>query len=397
MAGTDNSQSLIGHVYDVIVVGLGGVGSSACYALAKRGLRILGIDQYHPPHSFGSSHGDTRIIRKSYFEHPDYVPLLQVAYPLWREIEDQSQRQLYFPTGLLEIGPGDGVVIQGILQSASQHQLPIERWTMAEARKHFPCIEGDPRWQAIYEKDAGYLLVEQCVATYLEQAARLGATLRYSEKVLGWEPKSNAVCIQLEKETIHAKKLILCAGPWAGQVLAGYQLPMTVLRKHLYWYRCEGDTYHESQGFPCFFYDTPEGFFYGFPVQGELGLKVARHSGGAPIHVVDGTHVRDSEDQNLVESFLRSYLPGVLGSQSSSSALSRWSGCYYTMTPDEHFVVDRLPDLPQVVVTAGLSGHGFKFTSVLGEVACRLVMDEEPGFDIRFLGIDRFLGPRSNY
>jgi glycine/D-amino acid oxidase-like deaminating enzyme len=267
---------------------------------------------------------------------------------------------------------------------------------MNEARNHFPGIKGDWCWQAIYEKDAGYLLVEQCVANYLQQAERFGATLRYSERVKHWEARSNAVVVQLEKETLQANKLVLCAGPWAQQALASYRLPLTILRKHLYWYRCESDAYLETLRFPCFFYDAPDGFYYGFPAQGEFGLKVARHNGGAPVHVVDGTHVREMEDQTLVENFLRSYLPGVLGSQSSSTALSRWSGCYYTMTPDEHFIVDRLPDSRNVVVIAGLSGHGFKFTSVLGEIACRLALGEDVGLDIRFLGIDRFLNQPSN-
>ena len=377
--------------YDVIVVGLGGVGSAACYALAKSGLKVLGIDQYQPPHSFGSSHGDTRIIRKSYFEHPSYVPLLKSAYTLWQEIESRSQTQLYFPTGLLEIGPSDGVVIQGILRSATEHRLPIDQFTMQQAQAHFPGIQGDPTWQVVFEKDAGYLLVEKCIATYLEQAEQFGAFLRYHEKVFSWTGKSHAVQVQLRNETLHAKKLVLCAGPWAQQALSTYGLPFTVLRKHMYWYRAENKNYLQSHGFPCFFYDTPDGYFYGFPEHGEFGLKVARHSGGTPVPLVDGTHERELADQQLVEQFLLRYLPHVLGPQSKSSALSRWQGCYYTMTPDENFIVDRLPDFPQVVVIAGLSGHGFKFTSVLGDIACRLVMGIETGFDISFLSINRFL------
>ena len=290
-------------IYDVAIVGLGGAGSAVCYSLAKRGLRVLGIDQYRPPHDFGSSHGDTRIIRKSYFEHPSYVPLLVKAYSLWQELEAHSQNQLYFPTGLLEMGPGDGVVIQGILRSANEHQLPIEQWTMEEAMSHFPGVDGDPSWTAIFEKDAGYLLVEKCVATYLEQAERWGATLRYREKMTAWTAASQAVQIQLPHETLHAKKLVLCAGPWARQALAAYQLPLQVLRKHLYWYRSGSQSYLQSHGFPCFFYDTPSGYFYGFPEHGEFGLKVARHSGGTPIEHVGDPHVREPEDEKRVEEF----------------------------------------------------------------------------------------------
>lgn len=390
MIQQDNIISNAESLFDAIVVGLGGVGSATVFSLADRGLKVLGIDQYHPPHEFGSSHGDTRIIRKSYFEHPSYVPLLKTAYALWEEIEARSQSQLFFPTGLLEIGPGSGVVIQGILRSAAEHQLPIEKWSMQDAQKHFPGIQGDSNWQVVFEKDAGYLLVEKCVATYLEQARRLGATLRYGEKVMAWDAKMQGVQVRLQNEVVHAKKLVLCAGPWAQNALSAYRLPLNVLRKHMYWYRCATQGYLKSQGFPCFFYDTPEGYFYGFPEHGPFGLKVARHSGGTPIERIDGSHDRDPEDQQLVEQFLMRHLPGVLGSPAETSALARWSGCYYTMTPDENFIVDRLPDLPQVVVIAGLSGHGFKFTSVLGKIAANLVMESEVGLELSFLGIERF-------
>jgi monomeric sarcosine oxidase len=378
-------------MFDVIVVGLGGVGSATCYALAKKGLKVLGIDQHQPPHGFGSSHGDTRIIRKSYFEHPSYVPLLKSAYALWQEIETCSQTQLYYPTGLLEIGPGDGVVIQGILRSAAEHQLPIDKLSMRQAQEQYPGIDGDPSWQVVFERDAGYLLVEKCVSSYLEQAKLLGATLRYHERMISWVGQSQGVQVRLQDETMHAKKLVLCAGPWAQQALSTCDLPLKVLRKHMYWYRCDTQDYMQSHGFPCFFFDSPDGYYYGFPDHGAFGLKVARHSGGTPVSRVDGSHDLDPGDQQLVEKFLGRYMPNVLGRQSNPSALTRWSGCYYTMTPDENFVVDRLPDFPQVVVIAGLSGHGFKFTSVLGDIASHLVMETDCGLDIGFLGINRFM------
>jgi glycine/D-amino acid oxidase-like deaminating enzyme len=162
----------------------------------------------------------------------------------------------------------------------------------------------------------------------------------------------------------------------------------------MYWYRSGTADYLQSHGFPCFFYDTPAGYYYGFPEHGEFGLKVARHSGGTPVENVDGMHAREPEDERFVEDFLRRYLPGVLSTSPRDATPARWSGCYYTMTPDENFIVDRLPDSPQVVAIAGLSGHGFKFTSVLGEIASRLVLDEDVGLDIGFLSIRRFLDPK---
>lgn len=371
---------------DVLVVGLGGVGSAACYALAKQGYRVVGIDQFDPPHSMGSSHGDTRIIRKSYFEHPNYVPLLIRAYELWRTLETEVSKQLYFPTGLLEIGPPNGAVLSGVARSAAEYSLPIEVMSMHRAVTRYPGIGGADDWQAILEEDAGYLLVEECVAAHLDEARKLGAQIRIHERMLRWHANSHGVEVQTERETLHADKLILCAGPWASQVLSSYRVPLKVLRKHLYWYACKDECYSQNRGFPCFFYDTPSGYYYGFPDHKAQGLKVARHSGGQIVSdSVTGQHNPDPEDRNLVEVFLANYLP------ETTLQLRRWSGCYYTMTPDEHFIVDRLPDAPNVVVVAGLSGHGFKFTSVLGQIASELAVKNTSEFDIDFLSMRRFL------
>lgn len=380
---------------DAIVLGVGGVGAAALYALAKRGLNVLGIDQHQPPHPFGSSHGDTRIIRKSYFEHPSYVPLLQQAYSLWKSLEQHSNKQLYFPTGLLEIGPGDGPVIQGVLRSADEHQLPIERMSMRQAEREFPGIRGNPQWEAILEKDAGYLLVERCIQTQMDLARSLGATILTNTCVTHWSADKNCVSVQTSSETYTARKLILCAGPWSARALQELNLPLQVLHKYLYWYETQPHHYLQSIGFPCFFFDTPEGYYYGFPQRDSLGLKVARHSGGAPTSQVDGIHPPDLDDQRHVESFLHSYMPHAAPLPNSHS-LVQSKGCYYTMTPDEHFIVDTLPDNHRVYLIAGLSGHGFKFTSVLGELAAQFVSEESPNINLDFLKLSRFSPSQSN-
>lgn len=370
---------------DVLVVGLGGVGSAACYALAKQGYRVVGIDQFSPPHCFGSSHGDTRIIRKSYFEHPSYVPLLQGAYQHWQELEIAFGKQLYFPTGLLEIGPADGLVIQGVLQSAKDHSLPIETFSMPTARNRYPGIDGEEHWQVILEEDAGYLLVEECISAHLQLASSLGAEIRINEKMLQWHEDNRGIIVDTDQATLRAKKLILCAGPWATQAIGEIGVPLQVLHKHLYWYSCKSPRYSQDQGFPCFFFDTPTGYYYGFPDHSGNGLKVARHSGGeSVIGPVDGKHPYNSEDQHLVELFLRNHLPDA------KLELIRTSGCYYTMTPDEHFIVDRLPSHPNAIVIAGLSGHGFKFTSVLGQIACEMATQGGSSYDLDFLSLKRF-------
>ncbi len=377
--------------YDVIVLGLGGVGSAAAFAIAKQGHQILGIDQYSPPHNRGSSHGETRIIRKSYFEHPSYVPLLCRAYDLWRELESRTGSQLYHATGLLEIGPADGVVVPGVLTSAAQFGLPIERLTMAEAMVRYPWLRGDDSWSVVLEKDAGYLNVEACVQAHLRCAADLGAELIMNQKVVGWETDGKGVSVRTRNQVYRAEKLILAAGPWAGELLSQFRIPLTVLHKHLYWYETNDHAYCEADGFPCFFYETPTGHFYGFPKRDAFGLKIARHSGGETANFeIDGVHQRNSGDQSAVETFLGANLPQV------SRRMTRWAGCYYTMTPDENFIIDTLPSCPQVTIIAGLSGHGFKFTSVLGELAADLATNQRLSPNLGFLQLSRFVKPTSS-
>ena len=371
--------------YEAIVVGLGGVGSAAAYSLAKRGHRVLGLDQYSPPHNRGSSHGETRIIRKSYFEHPEYVPLLGRAYDLWRELESRTGMQLYVATGLLEIGPSDGMVIPGVLRSAARFDLPIERMTMSEATYRYPSLRGDPSWSVLFEQDAGYLNVEACVQAHLKCAAQFGAELAMEQTVLGWQADGTGVSVRTKDRVLRADKLIITAGPWAGELLRDFQIPLHVLSKHLYWYETNNHAYREPDGFPCFFYETPAGCFYGFPERDALGLKIAQHTGGEQVNAqIDGVHERDTRDQTAVETFLASNLPEV------SRRMTRWSGCYYTMTPDENFIVDSLPNYPQVTIVAGLSGHGFKFTSVLGELAADIATNKKLDSDLTFLGLSRF-------
>jgi len=373
------------RTYDAIVIGLGGVGSAAAFALSGRGYRVLGIDQFSPPHNRGSSHGETRIIRKSYFEHMSYVPMLCRAYELWRKLETHTGVQLYYPTGLLEIGPVDGIVIPGVQRSAAEFGLPIEQLTMAEARYRYPGLQGDESWTVLFEKDAGYLRVEACVAAHLKSAMQEGAELLMEQKVLDWNIDGKGISVRTESQVFRAHRLIVTAGPWASEMLGRFGVPLQVLHKHMYWYETYNQAYSEANGFPCFFYETPAGHFYGFPDRDALGLKVARHSGGEKVDSkIDGVHYRSDEDQQAVELFLQANLPSV------SHRLTRWTGCYYTMTPDENFVVDTLPEMPQVAIVAGLSGHGFKFASVLGELAADLAISGGLSSDLSFLKLSRF-------
>lgn len=370
---------------DVIVIGLGGVGSAAAWHLAHSGLRVLGFDRFDPPHDHGSSHGQSRVIRKAYFEHPNYVPLLQAAYLAWNELEQASAQSLYFPVGLLEVGPVDGVIVPGILASAAEHQLPIERLDAAEIHARWPGVriaEGDV---GLFEAEAGYLLVEACVAAHLQVAAAAGAVLRFNERVVSWNADGDQVRVTTNQGEYQAARLVIAGGPWADQLLAELQLPLRLLRKDLYWYVGGATDYRAASGMPTFLFETPAGYYYGFPEIDHRGLKVARHDGGTPLASADElTREIDIADQTLVERFLATHLPRSMGT------LAEHATCIYTMTPDEHFVVDRHPEHPQVALAAGLSGHGFKFASILGRILAELATDGKSSLPIDFLSLKRF-------
>jgi len=374
------------NTFDLIVIGTGGLGSAATVHAARRGLRVLGLDRFPGGHDQGSSHGETRIIRQAYFEHSDYVPLLRRAYELWNELEALVGQQLFFPVGLLQVGPADGQVVPGVLRSAREHQLDVDTLSAAEVSRRFPGFLVRPEWTGVFERRAGYLLVESCVLAYLAQARRAGAELREGVEVRGWRSTGRTVEVDTDQGIFSTARLVVTAGPWAGQVLADLGLGLHVRRKHLYWFEPQGDTYHERQGAPTFLYETNDGVYYGFPQRDAAGVKVAEHSGG--VEVADprlDPRALDPTDQQRVRRFIDQYLPQAAG------RVNRHGVCFYTMSPDENFVVDRHPHDERVVFAAGLSGHGFKFASVLGEALVELAVDGATRLPIDFLRRERLI------
>jgi sarcosine oxidase len=371
--------------YDAIVLGAGGVGSAAMHQLARRGLRVLGIDRFAPPHDRGSSHGQTRIIRQAYFEHADYVPLLLESYRLWEELERQTGRQLLLNTGLVEIGPSDGVVVPGVLEAAGRHGLAIETLTPAASQERWPALYVPDDMVAVFEPKAGALRVEQCVRAHLVAAQEAGADLRVGVEVLGWAFEGDSASIDTTAGRFSAARLIVTAGAWAGRLLADLDLKLEVRRKAMLWYPESDPTTRADAGFPCFLYELPNGVFYGMPSIDGSGVKVAEHSGGEPVD--DPLHVDRSlreRDLEPVEAFLRTHLPTVL------PACRDHAICLYTMSPDEHFIVDRHPQHPHVVFAAGLSGHGFKFAPALGTALADLGLNGTTPLPIGFLSLERF-------
>jgi len=372
---------------EVICIGTGGVGSAVLWNLARRGVDVIGLDRFPPAHDRGSSHGRTRVIRLAYFEHPDYVPLLRRSYELWTELEEASGRDLYRETGLLEVGPPDGEIIPGVQAAAAEHGLAIENVDSDALGSEFPGFVVPPGHEAVFEQQAGYLRVEECIATQLQLAQESGACVLTGLSVLGWEATAGGVTVDTDQGSFGADSLVIAAGAWAGDLLADLQLPLRVLRKPLFWFEAD-DRYAADNACPLFFFETPSGLFYGFPAVDDSGLKVAEHSGGDsvsdPLTVDRSLH---ESDRRAVSDFLEAHLPGVVTAQPTDHSV-----CMYTSTPDAHFIVDRHPDYPQVSVAAGLSGHGFKMASALGETLADLATGEVTRADLQFLAFERLLG-----
>ncbi len=370
---------------DAIVIGTGGVGSAALHHFALRGLRVVGVDRFPPGHDRGSSHGATRVIRQAYFEHPDYVPLLQQAYRQWEQLEQPTGTTLLHRVGLLEIGPPDGVVLPGVRDSARRHRLDVDDLDHREVAQRFPGLRMPEGYEAVFERQAGYLLVEECVRAHVEAAVRLGATL-HRAAVRQWHSDSSGhVRVQTDQGELIASQLVIAAGAWTSPLLHDLQIPLRVLRKHLHWFSTDHPHYDVARGCPTYLYELPDGIYYGFPRIDSDGVKVGEHSGGTectdPLNDPRG---EETQDVQRVQSFVHRCLPRLTGPRIQHSV------CFYTMSPDEHFIVDRHPDDPHVGFVAGLSGHGFKLTNVLAQAIVDQLCDGHTDLPVGFLSLARF-------
>ena len=363
--------------YGSIVVGCGAMGSAAAYHLARRGHSVVGFDRFRPPHSFGSSHGDTRIIREAYFEHPLYVPMVQRAYELWADLEARSGAVLYRRTGGLMIGSADSVLVTGALRSAHAHGLAHELVGAAEIRARFPALRPADDMVGVLEPRAGILFPERCVAAHVDLAREAGAELHFDEPVLRWEADVESVRVFTRNGTYRADRLIVLAGAWTKDLFPDVALPLTVERQTLYWFepQIRGGLF-EPERCPIHLWQFDDGeFFYGFPDLGD-GVKVARHHGGRV--VAPDTVDRDVSDAEVdaIRQVVRRFVPCADG------RLRKAAVCVYTNTQDEHFWIDRHPEHRNVLVVSACSGHGFKFASVIGEIAADLVIDGRARFDL---------------
>ena len=359
--------------YDAIVAGLGGMGSAAAYHLAARGKRVLGLERHAPVHDRGSSHGESRIIRQAYFEDPAYVPLLLRAYELWEGLERETGRDLMSLVGALMIGPPDGALVSGSVASADEHGLPYEILSASELKRRYPIFEPDPDVVALYEKRAGFVRPEAGVKAHLDLASSLGAELRFEERITSWEAGSSGVRVETERGSYEAERLVVSAGAWAGELLAGLGLPLEVTRQILFWFRPEdGVEPYAPERVPIWIYEPDDGnMFYSFPaVDGADTVKVAFfRADGKPTNPETIDREVHGEEVEFIRGYLARHVPSMNGDLVAAKT------CMYTNTPDEHFVISTHPDHPHISIAAGFSGHGYKFCSVVGEILADLATE----------------------
>lgn len=371
--------------YDAAVLGLGGMGSAVLAHLAQRGMHVAGFERFALVHDLGSSSGRTRIIRRAYFEDAAYVPLLDRAYELWRELEERSQTALLDLFGVLVAGSADAPALSGTARAAAQHGIPVEHLDNKALRARFPLLAFHADESGVFEPEAGVVFPERAIAAHLSLARTHGAHIYDRARVRSVERAAGGVRIDFhDGDAVEAARIAICAGPWSGELLAHLHLPLRVQRNVQYWFAPASQSWGPD-ALPAFLFereDLPVPL-YAIPDLGD-GFKIAFHGLGeetAPDRLERGVHANEVAEMQRT---LAALLPG------SDAKLVASKACMYTMTPDANFAIGRDPANENAVIACGFSGHGFKFTPVIGEIVAQMLAGEEPAFDIGFLRLERF-------
>ena len=376
--------------YDAIVVGVGAMGSATCSQLARRGARVLGLEQFGIPHSLGSSHGESRMIRLCYYEHPDYVPLLHRAYQLWDELEKATGSHLLFKTGGIYMGDANSEFIRGTLRAAREHQLPHEELSHEQCRQRYPQFDLPNEYSGVFEPNAGFLIPERAVAAFAEQALHHGAELHGFEPVIEWSSDPRGATVRTSRSVYQSDRIIFCGGAWSERLLGDVGVNLIVTRQVLGWVWPREPALFELNTLPVWAIDHPDGTqHYGFPMlpagsHGRPGFKIAHHFHGAPTTADTINRLPQPGDEEDFRWALRQFIPKADGQLLSMAV------CMYTNSPDSHFIVDHHPRHDRVLIACGFSGHGFKFAGVIGEALADLAMNGRSDLPIGFLGLHRF-------
>jgi sarcosine oxidase len=372
--------------YDVIVVGIGGMGSATLEELAARGAKVLGLDRSSIPNDQGSSHGVNRIIRLAYAEDPRYVPLLRRAYERWHELEERLGERIIVITGGLDIGAPDSDTVMGALASAREHDLMHELLDAPEVSARHPGLAIPDGLVAVYQPDGGFVLSERAIAGHARLALDAGAVLHGYEPVTDWDVRGDSVVVRTPVAEYRGRRLVVSAGAWIGKLVKRLRPLAVPERQVLLWAGTRRPELFTPAALPVFILEGAEGLFYGFPEYGIPGLKIGRmHHRREVVDADEWDRGRiEPEDETVLRAALSRYLP-----EANGPALSLKT-CMFTNTPDEHFIIDTLPEAPSVTVVSACSGHGYKFASVIGEIAADLALDGGTDHDIEMFAIDRF-------
>jgi sarcosine oxidase len=375
--------------FDTIVVGLGAMGSCALAELARRGKRVLGIDRFAPPHDRGSSHGGSRVIRLSYFEHPDYVPLLRRAYDGFDRLAKDAGVALRYETGLVMGGPTGNRVAAGMLRSAREHDLKVDAIDGAELMRRHPQFSVPKDWEIVCEARGGFVRPEATIKAALDGARTAGARIELNAPIDAWRADGDGVWLRTARGTFEARTLVLAAGAWMGGVLGGQVAALRPTRETIVWLDDAGDPLWQHSGMPVWLFErggAPE--IYGvpaFPGMGEPhGMKVGLHCRGDEVDPNEAFGVADGEVVAETIAAVRERIPSAQGRVCVNA-----KNCLYTMSPDSHFIVGLHPAHPNVAIACGFSGHGFKFAPAIGEALADLAIDGKTRLPIGFLSPGR--------
>jgi sarcosine oxidase len=368
--------------FDIVLAGLGAAGSATAWHLAGRGLRVLGLDRYHPPHSLGSSHGGSRVIRETAFEHPRYVPLARRAVENWRRLERESGESLLHLGGVLYLGAPTDPIVAGTLASGSEHAVPHDVLEEGELARRYPQLRRLKGLRGVFEPGAGWLDPERAVAMCLRLAAEREVDLHFDEPLLGWQADGTDLIVTTPRSRYETRSLLLAAGPWMPGLLGIHGRGLSVERQVQHWFTAADPD--AASRLPVFVRQSDEGVFYALPPAARNGeIKIAVHHNGATTSPETVDRLVSPAEVDSTRSLLQRYVPALAGEH------RRGAVCLYTNSADGQFVIDRHPHHPAVIVASPCGGFGFKFASAVGEILADLLLERPPAFDLRPFRLDR--------
>jgi sarcosine oxidase len=374
------------HSYDVIVVGVGAMGSAACWHLAQRGLKVLGLERFDIGHAMGSSHGLTRIIRLAYFEGSHYVPIVRRAHALWEETGAQAGMKLLHVTGSLDLAPEGGGPVEASLQSCLDHGLEHELLDGREIVRRFPAFQLPEGHVGLWQRDGGFVASEKAIYAHVGLAQSRGADIRTNEPLLDWAPTAQGgVVVRTEGGTYSAGRLVITSGGWIADAVPALAERVATVRQTIGWFTTRRPELFRPDTFPVFILSVEEGAFYGFPLYEHPGFKLGGpHFAREPMDPRDDDRTPSPQQVALIRECLARYIPDAAGDPLTLK------GCVYSVSPDEDFIIDAVPGVPQAVFASACSGHGFKFASAIGEILADLSTTGQSAFDLKPFALDRF-------